>query len=158
MDSARPLHIGIMGAGSIGCYVGGRLAADGMTQVTFVGRASLAEEIQRHGLTLREFDHDEHVDASKIHFETDAQPLASSRRARPRRRARGRRLSPTARRCAAPGSSAALTTSSFYRRAWGTPTRCRGIARSSGTALSKVTRSPLAGCEKDNRLACRARR
>lgn len=77
MDSTRPLHIGIMGAGSIGCYVGGRLAADATTQVTFVGRASLAEEIQRHGLTLREFDYDEHVDASKIHFETDARALAS---------------------------------------------------------------------------------
>ncbi|GAA2156150.1 MULTISPECIES: 2-dehydropantoate 2-reductase [Glycomyces] len=41
----------VYGAGSIGCYVGGRLAAGG-AEVVFVGRQRLAGEIASHGLTL----------------------------------------------------------------------------------------------------------
>jgi 2-dehydropantoate 2-reductase len=40
-----------MGAGAIGCYVGGRLAMAG-SDVVFVGRARIQEELQRDGLTL----------------------------------------------------------------------------------------------------------
>lgn len=71
------LHIGIMGAGAIGCFVGGRLAASNAAQVTFVGRPALAETIKAHGLTVRELDDDRHVDASRARFETDAQSLSS---------------------------------------------------------------------------------
>jgi 2-dehydropantoate 2-reductase len=41
----------VYGAGSVGCYVGGRLQAAG-AEVSFVGRARLADEVQRHGLHL----------------------------------------------------------------------------------------------------------
>lgn len=44
------MAICVFGAGSIGCYVGGRLAATG-TPVTLVGRASLAEQV-RDGIQL----------------------------------------------------------------------------------------------------------
>jgi 2-dehydropantoate 2-reductase len=47
-------HICVYGAGSIGCYVGGRLAASGST-VTFVGRASVAAAVRAHGLRLTDW-------------------------------------------------------------------------------------------------------
>ncbi len=45
--------IGIMGAGAVGCYLGGRLAALG-ENVLFVGRAHAVEELARSGLTLHD--------------------------------------------------------------------------------------------------------
>jgi len=44
----------VYGAGSIGCYVGGRLAATG-TAVTFIGRERLAADVRTHGLTLTDW-------------------------------------------------------------------------------------------------------
>jgi 2-dehydropantoate 2-reductase len=44
----------VVGAGSIGCYVGGRLAATG-AEVVFVGRQRLADEIGEHGLQLTDY-------------------------------------------------------------------------------------------------------
>ncbi|VWB40434.1 2-dehydropantoate 2-reductase [Burkholderia lata] len=41
----------VFGAGAVGCYLGGRLAAAG-ANVTFVGRARIGDAIHRHGLTL----------------------------------------------------------------------------------------------------------
>ncbi|MEV3935931.1 2-dehydropantoate 2-reductase [Glycomyces sp. NPDC049804] len=41
----------VYGAGSVGCYVGGRLAAGG-AEVVFVGRERIAAEVAAHGLTL----------------------------------------------------------------------------------------------------------
>ena len=49
------MRICIYGAGSIGCYVGGRLAATG-TPVTFVGRERLAREVREHGLHLTDYE------------------------------------------------------------------------------------------------------
>lgn len=49
------MRICVYGAGSIGCYVGGRLAATG-TAVTFVGRDRLAREIRAHGLHLTDYE------------------------------------------------------------------------------------------------------
>jgi 2-dehydropantoate 2-reductase len=46
------MKILVMGAGAIGCFVGGSLAAAGQ-QVTLVGRPPLMEKIARDGLTLR---------------------------------------------------------------------------------------------------------
>lgn len=51
----RRMKIGVMGAGAIGCYVGGRLIASG-ADVVLIGRASLASEIAEHGLYLTDFD------------------------------------------------------------------------------------------------------
>lgn len=48
------MHVGVMGAGAIGCYLGGRLAAAG-AKVTLVGRASLAKELAEHGLHLTDY-------------------------------------------------------------------------------------------------------
>jgi 2-dehydropantoate 2-reductase len=45
------MKIGVMGAGAIGCYVGGRLAANGR-DVVLVGRGSLGEEIAKDGLRV----------------------------------------------------------------------------------------------------------
>src|SRR5262245_57299435 len=44
----------VFGAGSMGCYVGGRLRAGGAS-VTFVGRPRLAQEITAHGLHLTDY-------------------------------------------------------------------------------------------------------
>ncbi|KVL14851.1 2-dehydropantoate 2-reductase [Burkholderia sp. MSMB1826] len=41
----------VFGAGAVGCYLGGRLAAAG-ANVTLVGRARIGDAIRRHGLTL----------------------------------------------------------------------------------------------------------
>ncbi|GAA3090891.1 2-dehydropantoate 2-reductase [Kribbella aluminosa] len=46
--------IAVYGAGGIGCYVGGRLAATG-TPVTFVGRPRTADEVAAHGLRLTDY-------------------------------------------------------------------------------------------------------
>ncbi len=53
MSDSAP-RICVFGAGSIGCYVGGRLAAAG-GRVSFVGRERLAKEIADHGLNLTDY-------------------------------------------------------------------------------------------------------
>ncbi|MCB0227488.1 MAG: hypothetical protein KDI02_27580, partial [Anaerolineae bacterium] len=45
------LNILVVGAGAIGCFVGGRLAAG--QQVTLVGRPALMHQIAAEGLVLR---------------------------------------------------------------------------------------------------------
>ncbi len=47
-------RIAVMGAGSIGCYVGGRLAAAG-ADVVLIGRERLGREIATHGLRLSDY-------------------------------------------------------------------------------------------------------
>lgn len=47
-------RIAVMGAGSIGCYVGGRLAAAG-ADVVLIGRERLGREIAAHGLRLSDY-------------------------------------------------------------------------------------------------------
>lgn len=44
----------IVGAGSIGCYLGGRLLAAG-ADVSLVGRARIGNELRAHGLTLTDY-------------------------------------------------------------------------------------------------------
>ena len=51
----RKGRICVYGAGSIGCYIGGRLAATG-SAVTFVGRGAIAEDVRAHGLTLTDWE------------------------------------------------------------------------------------------------------
>jgi len=53
MNSERP--IGIAGAGSIGCFVGGMLAAGGR-RVALLARPRVISEIGAHGLRLTSFD------------------------------------------------------------------------------------------------------
>jgi 2-dehydropantoate 2-reductase len=56
----------VMGAGNIGCYVGGCLRAAGV-DVTFVGRPRVLGALREHGLALSALDgHRAHVDASSL--------------------------------------------------------------------------------------------
>ena len=48
------MRIAIFGAGSVGCYIGGRLAAGG-AQVTLIGRARLRDDLATHGLHLSDY-------------------------------------------------------------------------------------------------------
>jgi 2-dehydropantoate 2-reductase len=73
----KRLHIGIMGAGAIGAYVGGRLVAKAGPKVTFIGRGALASAVAENGLTLRDFDQEDHLDATKIRIEEDPRLLSS---------------------------------------------------------------------------------
>mgnify|MGYP001499299245 CR=1 FL=1 len=45
----------LMGAGAVGCYIGGCLAAAGVP-VTFVGRPRVLQALAGHGLTLTDLD------------------------------------------------------------------------------------------------------
>ena len=71
------LRIGIMGAGAIGCYVGGCLAAGG-ADVVFVGRERAKKELLTSGLVLSDLDGGSgHVVAKeRIAFSTEASALA----------------------------------------------------------------------------------
>ncbi len=51
---AKNGHIVVVGAGSIGCFIGGLLLAGGR-RVTFLGRPRIAEELARFGLRLTDF-------------------------------------------------------------------------------------------------------
>ena len=48
MAAAR---IAVLGAGSVGCFIGGAWAAAGL-RVSFIGRPRIAHDIRQHGLTL----------------------------------------------------------------------------------------------------------
>ncbi|RIQ95048.1 2-dehydropantoate 2-reductase, partial [Mycobacteroides abscessus] len=48
------MRIAVAGAGSIGCYVGGRLQA-AEHQVVYIGRPSLGRAIAEHGLRLSDY-------------------------------------------------------------------------------------------------------
>jgi 2-dehydropantoate 2-reductase len=64
MNSERP--IGIAGAGSIGCFVGGMLAAGGR-RVALLARPRVIGEIEAHGLRLTSFDgFDRHLAANQF--------------------------------------------------------------------------------------------
>lgn len=67
-----------MGAGAIGCFLGGELAAAGV-DVIFVGRERTKTELAMHGLTLTDLD-GRHVEVrrERIRYETDTASLAKS--------------------------------------------------------------------------------
>jgi len=71
------LHVGVMGAGSIGCYVGGKLLAHESAEVTLVGRERGKNEIAAHGLAVRGLEGSgEHVEAARVHYTTEVSELA----------------------------------------------------------------------------------
>ena len=64
------MAIVVYGAGGIGCYVGGRLAATG-SPVTFVGRRRMAGELAEHGMRLTDYlGADLRVAASDVRYKT----------------------------------------------------------------------------------------
>lgn len=46
--------VAILGAGSVGCFIGGAWAASGL-DVTFIGRPKLSSDIDAHGLTVSDY-------------------------------------------------------------------------------------------------------
>ena len=69
-----PSPLLVMGAGAVGCWVGGCLRATGVP-VTFVGRPRVLDELRVHGLTLSD------LDGGSRTVRADALELASSGRA-----------------------------------------------------------------------------
>ena len=68
----------MFGAGSIGCYVGGRLAAAG-AEVTLIGRERIGTEIRAHGLRLTDLHGaDIRVGAADIAFATGPESAATA--------------------------------------------------------------------------------
>ena len=47
--------VAILGAGSVGCFIGGTWAAAGVP-VTFIGRPKISKDVDEHGLTLSDYD------------------------------------------------------------------------------------------------------
>ena len=72
---ADHFRYGVMGAGLIGCYLGGLLAAPGR-HVTLVGRGRIQGDIARHGLTLSHYSQAPRTVEGFV-FATDAAALAS---------------------------------------------------------------------------------
>jgi 2-dehydropantoate 2-reductase len=75
---ATALRIGVMGAGAIGCYVGGCLVAEG-ADVVFVGRARAKKELEASGLVLSDLDgaSGRVVSKERVVFATDTSALAA---------------------------------------------------------------------------------
>lgn len=70
------MKIAVFGAGSIGCYLGGKLTAAGH-DVLLLGRERLQKEIAAHGLKLTHYEKPEkQVAAGAVAFETDPACLA----------------------------------------------------------------------------------
>ena len=68
----------IYGAGSIGCYVGGRLLAGG-SDVSFIGRARIADQLRNQGITLSRHDDSRwYVPRERIDVSTDAASAAAA--------------------------------------------------------------------------------
>lgn len=72
------MQIGIYGAGSVGCYLGGRLLASG-AHVQFVGRQRIADVLTQHGLRLTDLAGTSlTVPADRIEFSTEASSANSA--------------------------------------------------------------------------------
>jgi 2-dehydropantoate 2-reductase len=69
------LKIGVLGAGAIGCYLGGRLIASG-ADVVLIGRSSLADEIARDGLRLSDYrGFEQRLRTEQVRVESRAEAL-----------------------------------------------------------------------------------
>lgn len=77
-SSGTAVTVGVLGAGSIGCWVGGRLAAGG-ADVVLIGRPRLLDAVGRHGLTVGDADADHaHVPADRLTLTTDPTALTTA--------------------------------------------------------------------------------
>ena len=67
--------VAILGAGSVGCFIGGAWAAAGVP-VTFIGRPRLAGDIEQNGLTLTDYDGWEaHLTPEHVDYHCSAETL-----------------------------------------------------------------------------------
>src|SRR5688572_3238308 len=71
-------RIVILGAGSVGCFIGGAWAAAGLP-VSFVGRERIGREIAEHGLTLTDYSGwRARLAAEQVQYSTKPQTLAGA--------------------------------------------------------------------------------
>ena len=74
----RGARVAVLGAGSIGCFVGGAWQSAGLP-VTFIGRARLSDDVARHGLTLSDYSGwEERLAPGEVDYRCDAQALADA--------------------------------------------------------------------------------
>ena len=74
-----PVHdmIAIHGAGSIGCYVGARLAVH--APVRYIGRESMLQHLREHGLTVSDYQgHRYRFDGHALNLYTDPLSVADT--------------------------------------------------------------------------------
>jgi 2-dehydropantoate 2-reductase len=69
-------RIAILGAGSVGCFIGGAWTAAGLP-VTFIGRPKIAADVAQHGLTLSDFAGWQ-ARLAEIDYRTDAGALGDA--------------------------------------------------------------------------------
>jgi 2-dehydropantoate 2-reductase len=70
-------HIAIVGAGSVGCYIGGRLREH--ARVTFIGRPRMAAEVSSYGLTLSDWKgYRRHIEPACVEFDTNIAAAAAA--------------------------------------------------------------------------------
>jgi len=71
-------RIAILGAGSIGCFIGGCWQGAGMP-VTLIGRRKLAADIERHGLTLSDYSGwSRHLESGAVDYRTSTEALGEA--------------------------------------------------------------------------------
>ena len=73
MAAAR---IAVLGAGSVGCFIGGVWAAAG-SPVTFIGRPKIAQDIADYGLTVSDYSGWQ-IRVDDVDYRTDASALAEA--------------------------------------------------------------------------------
>lgn len=72
-----PLHVAVVGAGVVGCYLGGRLA--GNAHVTLVGRPHVLDAIRSVGLTVESGEGDRiHVPPDGVDLAEDMAPVRNA--------------------------------------------------------------------------------
>jgi 2-dehydropantoate 2-reductase len=70
-------HIAVVGAGSIGCYIGGRLQEH--ARLTLVGRPALAAAVASHGMELSDLGgYRRHLEPGAVTFRTDLRDIADA--------------------------------------------------------------------------------
>ena len=70
--------VAILGAGSVGCFIGGAWAAAGL-DVTFIGRPKLSADIDRHGLTLSDYSGwQAHLEPGDVDYRCGPEGLADA--------------------------------------------------------------------------------
>jgi 2-dehydropantoate 2-reductase len=68
MAEVPAVDVLVMGAGAVGCYIGGSLASEGV-RVFFVGRPRVLETLERHGLRVSDLDGGErYVPPGNLHM------------------------------------------------------------------------------------------
>lgn len=70
--------VAILGAGSVGCFIGGAWQAAGLP-ITFVGRPRIAADVRAYGLTISDYSGWEtHLAPSEIDFQTSPEHLGDA--------------------------------------------------------------------------------